>query len=90
MQAAIDSRDPAKFRERLRRLPVAFFNQRNEHQHMAANPPKRQIPEPPESLIRWLLDSDPSIRWQVMQDLIGALAAEVAAERVLNWYSTGE
>jgi hypothetical protein len=29
----------------------------------------------------WLLDSDPSIRWQVMQDVIGAPADEVAAER---------
>jgi hypothetical protein len=33
------------------------------------------------SLIRWLLDSDPSIRWQVMRDLIDAPADEVAAER---------
>jgi hypothetical protein len=32
-------------------------------------------------LIQWLLDSDPSIRWQVMRDLIGAPADEVAAER---------
>ena len=29
----------------------------------------------------WLLDSDPAIRWQVMQDLTGAPVAEVAAER---------
>jgi hypothetical protein len=34
-----------------------------------------------DSVIQWLLDSDPSIRWQVMQDLIGASADEVAAER---------
>lgn len=32
-------------------------------------------------VIDWLLDSDPSIRWQVLRDLIGAPAAEVAAER---------
>jgi hypothetical protein len=32
-------------------------------------------------LIQWLLDSDPSIRWQVMRDLIDAPADEVAAER---------
>jgi hypothetical protein len=32
-------------------------------------------------LTRWLLDSDPAIRWQVLQDLIGAPAEEVAAER---------
>ena len=33
------------------------------------------------TVIDWLLDSDPSIRWQVMQDLIGAPAGEVAVER---------
>jgi hypothetical protein len=33
------------------------------------------------SVIQWLLDSDPSIRWQVMRDLTGAPADEVAAER---------
>jgi hypothetical protein len=32
-------------------------------------------------VIQWLLDSDPSIRWQVLRDLIGAPAQEVAAER---------
>ena len=31
--------------------------------------------------IAWLLDSDPSIRWQVMRDLTDAPADEVAAER---------
>ena len=31
--------------------------------------------------IDWLLDSDPSIRWQVMRDLTDARADEVAAER---------
>jgi hypothetical protein len=34
-----------------------------------------------EPLIDWLLDSDPSIRWQVMQDLTGAPAEEIASER---------
>jgi hypothetical protein len=48
---------------------------------MATNPPKRQAPKPEKSVIQWLLDSDPSIRWQVMRDLIGAPAEEVAAER---------
>ena len=48
---------------------------------MAINPPKRQAPKPKKSVIQWLLDSDPSIRWQVMQDLIGAHPDEVAAER---------
>ena len=33
------------------------------------------------SVIEWLLDSDPSIRWQVMRDLIDARPDEVAAER---------
>ena len=37
--------------------------------------------EPNKSVIEWLLDSDPSICWQVMQDLIDAPADEVAAER---------
>ncbi len=32
-------------------------------------------------MIRWLLDSDPSIRWQVMRDLTGASPGDVAAER---------
>ena len=41
----------------------------------------RQGPEAEPSVIRWLLDSDPSIRWQVMRDLTGATAEEVAAER---------
>ena len=31
--------------------------------------------------IDWLLDADPSIRWQVMRDLLGAGADEVDAER---------
>lgn len=33
------------------------------------------------SVIDWLLDSDPSIRWQAMRDLTGAPPDEVAAER---------
>jgi hypothetical protein len=36
---------------------------------------------PDRSVIQWLLDSDPSIRWQVLRDLTGAPAEEVAAER---------
>ena len=31
--------------------------------------------------VDWLLDSDPSIRWQVMRDLTDASAEAVAAER---------
>src|SRR5204863_6497736 len=33
------------------------------------------------SVIEWLLDSDPSIRWQVMRDLIGESDATVGRER---------
>src|SRR5919198_263241 len=33
------------------------------------------------TVVDWLLDSDPSIRWQVLRDLTDATAAEVAAER---------
>ena len=33
------------------------------------------------SIIDWLLESDPSIRWQTMQDLTDAPADQVAAER---------
>jgi hypothetical protein len=36
---------------------------------------------PKASVIHWLLDSDPSIRWQVLRDLTAAPAHEVAAER---------
>jgi hypothetical protein len=46
------------------------------------------VPESPlagfdsgERVLRWLLDSDPSVRWQVLRDLAGAPADEVAAER---------
>lgn len=48
---------------------------------MATNPPKQQAPKPKHSAIRWLLDSDPSVRWQVLRDLTDAPAHEVAAER---------
>jgi hypothetical protein len=48
---------------------------------MTTNSSKTKIPKPEESVLLWLLDSDPSIRWQVMRDLIGASADEVSAER---------
>jgi hypothetical protein len=35
----------------------------------------------PGSVIEWLLDSDPSIRWQVMRDLLDAPESEWTAER---------
>ncbi len=50
---------------------------------MATNPPQPHAPQPTRSVIEWLLDGDPSIRWQVMQDLLSAPAAEVAAARAL-------
>ena len=46
-----------------------------------ASPPERKTPKVGKSVISWLLDSDPSIRWQVMRDLIGAPTHDVAAER---------
>jgi hypothetical protein len=33
------------------------------------------------SVIGWLLDGDPAIRWQVLRNLTDAPAGEVAAER---------
>jgi hypothetical protein len=48
---------------------------------MATETPGREIQEPRGSVIDWLLDSDPSIRWQVLRDLIGAPAEVVAHER---------
>ena len=37
--------------------------------------------KPDKVVVQWLLDSDPAIRWQVMQDLTGEPAEVVAAER---------
>jgi hypothetical protein len=48
---------------------------------MATTSPKRQVTKPKRSVIQWLLDSDPSIRWQAMRDLTNASDEEVAAER---------
>src|SRR5262252_3592236 len=48
---------------------------------MAINLPKPQAPKTQTPVIQWLLDSDPSIRWQAMRDLIGSPAEEVAVER---------
>jgi hypothetical protein len=44
--------------------------------HKGAHP--RSLNDP---VVEWLLDSDPSIRWQVMRDLTDARTAIVAAER---------
>jgi hypothetical protein len=48
---------------------------------MAINPPKPQPPIADGPTIQWLLDSDPSIRWQTMRDLTGAPPDQLAAER---------
>jgi hypothetical protein len=40
-----------------------------------------EITKPKKAVIRWLLDSDPSIRWQVKRDLMGEPEEVVAAER---------
>jgi hypothetical protein len=48
---------------------------------MTTLPYKRQIPPPEPAVIAWLLDADPAIRWQVLRDLTGAPADEVAVER---------
>jgi hypothetical protein len=47
----------------------------------ALNARQAQCPEVEKWIIQWLLDSDPSIRWQVMRDLIRSPEREVAAER---------
>lgn len=48
---------------------------------MATKTPEREGLEPTESVMNWLLDSDPSIRWQVMRDLLDESHEVVAAER---------
>jgi hypothetical protein len=48
---------------------------------MPTNPPERPVRKADQPVIPWLLDSDPSIRWQVMRDLIGAPTEETSAER---------
>ncbi len=42
---------------------------------MATNRPRRPAPTPNSSVIGWLLDSDPAIRWQVLRDLTNARAS---------------
>lgn len=37
--------------------------------------------EPSEAVLRWLMDGDPAIRWQVMRDLTGSASSAVALER---------
>ncbi len=42
---------------------------------------RREIAKPKRAVMRWLLDSDPSIRWQVMRDLTDESDEAVAAVR---------
>jgi hypothetical protein len=48
---------------------------------MPTNSPKQHNQTPESSVVAWLLDSDPAIRWQILRDLTDAPAEEVAAER---------
>jgi hypothetical protein len=48
---------------------------------MTTETPQREAPERRKSVIQWLLDSDPSIRWQVMLDLMDESDEIVAGER---------
>ena len=48
---------------------------------MATRTPQQEFSEPRKSVIDWLLDSDPSIRWQVMRDLMDESPEVVAGER---------
>jgi hypothetical protein len=48
---------------------------------MVNTPAKDQVSTTRSSVIRWLLESDPSIRRQVMRDLTDASADEVGAQR---------
>jgi hypothetical protein len=48
---------------------------------MATKTREREGLEPRKSVIDWLLDSDPSIRWQVMRDLMDESHEVVAGER---------
>ena len=44
-------------------------------------PPTSSDVEPRAGVLEWLLEGDPSIRWQVLRDLLSAPPAEVTAER---------
>ncbi len=48
---------------------------------MAIQLPKGRALKTQMPVIEWLLDSDPSIRWQVMRDLTGGSAEDIAFER---------
>jgi hypothetical protein len=58
-----------------------ILTKESKNQRMASKKPERQAPQPKKSVMQWLLDSDPSMRWQVMRDLTDEPDAVVAAER---------
>jgi hypothetical protein len=51
------------------------------HLPLTTDPHGRRTPRLERSVLRWLLDADPAIRWQVLRDLTDAPARDVAAER---------
>jgi hypothetical protein len=48
---------------------------------MATETPRQETRESRRSILDWLLDSDPSIRWQVLRDLMHESGEVVASER---------
>ncbi len=46
-----------------------------------ANTITSKVTKPNQAVIRWLLESDPAIRWQVMRDLTEEPEAQITAER---------
>jgi hypothetical protein len=54
---------------------------RMEVDEMTTRSPERQDPKSGTAAMQWLLDSDPSIRWQTMRDLTAEPAEVVGAER---------
>src|SRR5579871_6389656 len=61
--------------------PSASLSQRKVYHRMATNLSGQHATTSTDPVIQWLLDSDPSIRWQALRDLTDAPAEEVAAER---------
>jgi hypothetical protein len=54
---------------------------RRRKEQMATNPDEQPVPKQTSLVIDWLLDSDPSIRWQALRDLTDASEEQVIAER---------
>src|SRR6266513_2386620 len=53
----------------------------NVHTTCDTRPMRLQDYAPRPAHLKWLLDSDPAIRWQVMRDLTGEAPHAIAAER---------